>query len=66
MGDVLMTRLRLLKSKDKMRILEFVNTLTYKIEIKTISYCPIDKKWTLWFVPDEAIEVTDSLMLDLD
>lgn len=44
----------------------FPNTLTYRIEIKGIAFCPLEKKWCLWFIPDDAIEVTDTLEIDLD
>jgi len=67
MSEVLTTRLRVIKSKEALRLLEFVNTLTYKVEIKgNPFYNSDDKKWYLWFIPDDLIETTGILEIDLD
>ena len=48
------TRLRYVASKDVNRIVEYVNRLPYRVEIKG---CPVfsNKKWTLFFIlPDDT------------
>jgi hypothetical protein len=64
--EVLMTRIRLIKSKKKIDLLRFINLLPYKIEIKSISFCPLEKKWCVWFVPGDDIEISDVLEISLD
>jgi hypothetical protein len=61
------TRLRLFKSKDAEKVLQAVNELSFKVEIKSIDLA--DGVWCLWFILPEselpAFEKLD-LVVNLD
>lgn len=65
MTEVLVTRLRKVTSKDADKIELFPNTLSFKIEIKSISQAK-DGNWHLWFIPPDEISDEDVISGSLD
>lgn len=64
MTEIISTRLRSISSKNIVDIMAAIDSLPYKVEIKTITACPFDKKWYAVFViPDEVPEM--NLVIEL-
>ena len=65
MREVMHTRLRFIRAKSVETIIEYVNSLTYKIEIKG-SPVFAQKKWTLFFIPPDEIDSKKVKFGDID